>query len=341
MLWEIDLRKYFTRKTIALALQSLDKPKRKIMDLFYKRRDQHPFPVIGISKIKKIIRNVPVVRRGSRAVPLSGSSLRNDYIEPQGIRVYDFVGGKELNDIKLLVNEGLKTGLQQWVNGKVRDARDVVGLTTEVLCAQSLRGRISYPMQTDDGMDLYEVEFGDPLTFSPEKYWDTNVTTKDEFHKLVVQITSDLRSIEKHIQKNSGGYGSDIRFFIGQKVFEALDYLVQQFQNDTRIQATTERSRIVIKGYVLELLDYTYYDPKTEEFKLLLEENQLMAAAMDAPFTLYYIALDELKAQLQPMPLFIYPIQVDDPSGFKLLEISKPLPIPVPQSICWATVAAP
>jgi hypothetical protein len=60
----------------------------------------------------------------------------------------------------------------------------------------------------------------------------------------------------------------------------------------------------------------------------------------DAPFRFYYLALDDLDANLQGMPFYVKPLKQDDPSGYKLIGKSKPLPVPVPKAICKATVAS-
>ena len=62
--------------------------------------------------------------------------------------------------------------------------------------------------------------------------------------------------------------------------------------------------------------------------------------ATDAGHILPYAAIDDLDGNLQPLPFFIKPIKTADPSGWKLIAESKPLPIVQPKGICDATVIA-
>ncbi len=63
----MNIEKIFTRDTIARTLETLPEIKTPIVDSIYKRRKQHPLAIIGVEDIKKTIKNVPVVRRGSSA----------------------------------------------------------------------------------------------------------------------------------------------------------------------------------------------------------------------------------------------------------------------------------
>lgn len=53
---------------------------------------------------------------------------------------------------------------------------------------------------------------------------------------------------------------------------------------------------------------------------------------------LFYCALDDLDANLQPLPFYAKPIVQQDPSGVKIVGTSKPLPAPVLGAIVWQQV---
>ena len=84
----------------------------------------------------------------------------------------------------------------------------------------------------------------------------------------------------------------------------------------------------------------TYIHPQTGAAMPKVAANKIMAFATDAVHTLFYCALDDLDANLQPMPYFSKPIESKDPSGTKIVGRSKPFPVPVVKAICWATVTA-
>ena len=44
------------------------------------------------------------------------------------------------------------------------------------------------------------------------------------------------------------------------------------------------------------------------------------------PGTLFYLALDDFDAGLKALPFFAKQVKSDDPSGYKIIGMSKPLP---------------
>jgi len=71
-----------------------------------------------------------------------------------------------------------------------------------------------------------------------------------------------------------------------------------------------------------------------------VSDKDVMMIATDAGHRLVYCALDDLDANLQPLPFFAKPIPIKDPSGYKLIGESKPFPIPNTEGICEATVVS-
>lgn len=321
---DLDLRKFFTPSAVAQALKSMPPIPTQILDKIYTTKRQHPLPVLGIDEITKIIQTVPVIRRGTPAVPIDGETRQIQYIEPQPIEASTFLDATKLNNLKLLD----KSGIQMWVNDEIDDIRRTIRWTTEALAAQSLTGSISYPMKTANGYDTYTVTFGEPVSYTPPTLWsDTSIT--------IAKILKDLIEIAKKIKEN--GYGRQIAWLAGSDVFITLaEKVIALNAKNDRFNATVTENSINIAGFVIELASGFYKDPQTGNVVDVIDSKKLYAVALDAPFTLYYCAIDDLDANLLPMPLYVMAQKKQDPSGYKIIGKSKPLPVPVPKAICIA-----
>lgn len=326
--FEVDLRKYITPTTVAEIIKSLPPLNTPVVDKVYPpdNRKPHVFPVIGVAEISRNIQNVPVVRRGTAAVPVSGGTQNISYIEPQPIEVSDFVGGADLNNLKLLDERGI----QEWIKGKIDALRKIARKTVEALSAQSLKGNISYAMKVDAGIDTYTVDFGATLSYAPATLWsDTN--------KKIGDILKDLVKMRSLIEENSG-YGGSVGILAGESAFAQLVNRVVSLGNDNRVSATITENGVNLAGFRIELMNSSYRDLINDQNVKVVDDNSIVMFAEDAPFTLYYLAIDDVDAGLQPLPLFARAIKEDNPSGYTIVAKSKPLPVPVPKAICWAQV---
>lgn len=328
MVFDINLRQYFSRSAVAQALQILPPVRTPITDLIFTNRKQHPLPVIGIEELTEITKNVPVVKRGSPSLNLGGSNLNISYIEPQGVEVNEVVTARDLNDLKLLND----TGIEAWVNGKIDKIRRVIRQTTETLACLSLTGGITYPAKTDSGYDSYIVTYGSTLSFTPVLNWDDNTAKLKDVLKTLTKIMSILQE--------SSGFGGQIIYLAGETAFETLANMVIGLTNDNRISANVNENSITVAGFKIQLANYTYWDILSQTYKNAVDPKYIVAIAMDAPHALYYLAIDDIDAGLNATPLFIKPIKQDDPSSYKIIGKSKPLPVVVPKAICWSQVIA-
>ncbi|OHD80487.1 MAG: hypothetical protein A3J97_10700 [Spirochaetes bacterium RIFOXYC1_FULL_54_7] len=326
---DIDLRSVFSPASIASALELLPPVRTQIMDLIYPeaKRVQHPLPVLGVNEISRVIKNMPVVRRGTPAVPMPSSTQAISYIEPQPVDVEDFVTATELNNMKLL-NQG---GIDQWRNNKVELHRSAIRATCEALCGMSLSGALAYPMKVQGGYDTYSVSFGSILTSNPTTLWDDGA-------KTLAGILADLIGFVTTVQ--DAGAGSQIIHLCGITAFTTLANEVISLSAKGNIAAEVNEKGINIAGFVIRLATGTYYDYLTSTTVKFIGDKELFSIAIDAPFKFYYCAIDDIEAGLLPMPLFISQEVKKNPSGVELIGHSKPFPVPVPKAICKSTVIA-
>lgn len=323
--YEVNLRQLFSPKAVADSLERLPKMETPIMDSIYTDRRTWPLPVIARSEIAKAIGNQPVVRRGAPSINVGGEELSIEYIEPQPVDLSVHVSAAELNNLKLLDAKGLAA----WRDSKIADLRGMVRATAEALAAQSLTGKIQYPMKHEGGYTYYEVDFGPTLSYTPNATWDT---------AGLQDILMDLVNMSTQI-KRERGYGARLRIFAGAQAFVTLaGKVIGLTSASDRIAARVTDQAVEIAGFRVELLNTSYEDHKAGGQKPVVGDKSIVMVATDAPFRFYYLAVDDLDAGLQATPLYVKPIKQDDPSGYKLKGVSKPLPMPVPKAICWATV---
>lgn len=322
------IRKIVTPQNVSKQLNKLPALKTPVMDDIYPTtvRDTHPFATIKIDEVAEIAKAVPVVMRGSTSVTLGGGDRTITEIEPLPVIVNYPVTARELNDIKTLTAEGQ----QAWLRNKIDYTRRVIRKTTEALCVQSLSGKIEFAMKTEDGLDKYTVDYGSVLSHTPSLKWDaSNATLKT--------IIDDLIAMTEKIEEEGGG--TSVEFKAGKSVFSRLAELIGNVTNP-RFEAKIDGNTIYLAGYKITRYASRYYDPITKAFKDVIDPKTIKAVAKDGGFAFRYLAVDDIDANLEPTPLYIKPIKLDDPSGYKLLGQSKPFPIPDIKSICDAQVLA-
>lgn len=325
---QVNIKQYFTPAAVGAHLAELPKLETFVMDLIYGNRITHPLPVLGVEELVSVTGNVPVVRRGTEAFPLAGGSKGLTYLEPQPVDVSSFLGAADLNNLKLLGDKGV----QYWVRGKIDTQRRAVRATTEALACQSLGGAISYPMKTDSGLTTYDINFGAILSYTIEKKWDVADTT-------VADILMDLINMQATIQ-NKSGYGSRVAYLAGKKTYVNLANKVLTM-GESNIAAKVTEKGISIAGFTIRLASGGYKDlMNNNEYVPAVADHHLQAVALDAPWKIFYCALDDLDANLLPMPFFSKPVKSDNPSGYNIIGMSKPVPVPAVNATCRGVATA-
>jgi hypothetical protein len=332
---ELNLRQHLTPAAIARVLDRQPPIYRPFRTAMFAASQTHALPMIALSEITRVVRNVPVVRRGTQAVPLQQHQLDQTYIEPQGIDVSSFVTAAELNNWRILSAQSV----QQMVDSKLQHQIQTTRLTTEALCAQAATGTISYPMKIDGGgVDTYEIDYGSTLTFTPGVLWDHEDAT-------IEAIYLDCVAMDELIQAK--GYGAQIRMFAGAKVVATCIKLANSGARNNAIEIRVERSGqgenfvrgVWVGGYYLEHRTGGYYNASGTWTKSVADTD-ICAFDAQAGHGFWFLALDDLDAGLVAMPFFALPENKRNPSGVEIVGRSKPLPAPVVNAICWCTATS-
>lgn len=324
----MPIRKIVTEKKVQESLSRLPDATSPVMDEFYPvaMRRPHPSAFIRIDEIQQIIKAVPVVLRGSTPVSIGEGSGSINSIEPQPIDIIDAISGADLNNIKHFDGTSEKV----WLDNRMLYARNTIRATSEALCIQSLSGQISFAMKTEDGTDTYSVKFGDVLTYVPT----LKINEADADIETVIDILSGMVS---KIEENGGG--TNIKFKASPDVYSALVKVLKNSGTNSSIAVKVGINKITLDDdIVIEKFNHKYYDPTTKTYKTGIAEKTLKAVAMDGGFAFRYLALDDIDAGLKPLPLYSKAVKREIPSGWVINTMSKPLPIPNPNSICDAVV---
>ena len=91
-------------------------------------------------------------------------------------------------------------------------------------------------------------------------------------------------------------------------------------------------------GFTMMRIGSSYYDYQTKKDTPIIPDNKVCAIAIDAPHWLPYCAIDDLDANLAPLPFFSKTEKLANPSAWEIYGKSKPFPVPIVDAICWAEV---
>lgn len=331
----VDLTKYFTRQRIAKRFEVMPPIKSTFFDRHFPEsaRSQYEGPIIPVSEVDKIVRAVPVVRRGAESVPMVGDEFDNIYIEPLPVRIHTNVSAKELNDLKLIGEESRES----WATRRQEAMRKTVRLSTEIMSAQAVMdGKINYPLLQSNGQyAVYQVTYNrgqsiQTVNVAAADKWNAAEATLVKVHKLLRTMANQL---------DNAGFGGEKVIYAGIDAFDALLTLIEGTDKPKVPVKVRDDGTISMGGFIITEMAEAYSDPKTGATVNKLAPGEIRMISMGHS-GLIYGAVDDLDANLQALPMFIKPIEQKNPSGYQLVAESKPLPVVAPQATCKAIVFA-
>lgn len=324
----LDLTKYFTLEQNIDRLERLPEIKSPIMDLVYpeSKRTNYPRSIIAIKDLPKEVKNVPVILRGTQAVPVNDKKGVSGY-EPFPVEVSMTLTAADLND---LIAAGFTTNAQTEIDQKVDRLRKTTRATTEALAAQSLTGKIKYSVRgaLADNSELYTADFGATKTYAPAKKWNDSAVT-------IADIIKDCLAMGDKMRGN--GFGNNLAVLVNSNIFNLIVSLILKLQANS-LGISVANNAIIFPGFTLYRLASTYYDYKAKQDTPVIPDGKACAVALDAPHWLPYCAIDDIDAQLAPLPFFSKAVKVENPSAWEIYGKTKPFPVPIVEAICWADV---
>lgn len=327
---KIDLRGVFTPQSVAVAFKQLPEMKTSIIDKAFPKAVNHPLPLIGVSEIKKLTGTIPVVRRSSNPITLSGGSAETSFYAPVPLMPAIDIAASELNDLQALLGD--KASKDAWIAGQVDSLRRIVRNTTEAIASVVLTtGKYSWPMRLEGGkFETFEIDFG-----SPQSITVTKLTASSKLSEVYDILDAMAEAIATE------GYGESVKFLAGKKVFGMLLNLAQGWAaasvGANPISVKLEGGVINIGGYMVERMAEKYYAPVSETMVSKVDDNDLLAFGSMSEAGIYYCAIDSISANNKALPFHIYTEQIGD-TAIKLQAQSKPVPVRPPKSVCKITI---
>ena len=323
-----DITGLFTKESLVRELKQLPVLKTPVMDAVFVNRPQLPLAMVSADMISEVARELPVVQRGGMSIAAGPSSGTMTWYEPLPIRPYKMITGADLNNIQALSH----TSLQAWAAQKIDYLRRSCRKTAEAMCAVSLSGTLTWPVKVEaGGWESWSISYGSALSVTPAKLWSADGVKLKDVYVL-------LQSMEEKLQEK--GYGGTLEIWAGKTAYEALFAIAEASTTTAKIRVELSDQGINIGGYLIKRRAETYRNPQTLATTYIQGVKVLRMIALDAEHTMPYCALDDLDANLHPLPFFTKPISMKDPSGYKIVGESKPFPIPNMDGVCEATVTA-
>ena len=322
----IDLKAFFTMNANIERLKRLPELKTPVMDLVYpnNRRTNYPKSIIAAEDLPKEIKNIPVINRGTEAVIITTDSKIRGF-EPFPIEASLRILASDLNDI---ISLGYATR-QAHIDQKVERLRRITRATTEALAAQSLTGKIKYSLKSmGEDKNLYIIDYGETKTFTPRAKWNAAGITIAEIIADCLSMTDSVSGI---------GFGNQTVVLLNAATFAIVMKKVLESKTNI-LNITVNDNAINFPGFTMIRMGSTYYDYQNKKDFPVIPDNKACAIAIDAPHWLPYCAIDDIDANLAPLPFFSKAEKLSNPSAGEIYGKSKPFPVPIVDAICWAEV---
>lgn len=307
--------RYFSQQRIADIVGGLPKPDTQLTDLLFppERRVQKASPYITARDIQQATGAIPLVRRDGRSVPIDATGSVNSLIEVDPFKPSLFVLAKDINDmIAAGESTSLETQLAQWI----QELRDSVSASTEILVRQAMSGKISYPYSTINGVGgVCEITLGTPHALKSASL--TGTSNLPDIQKMFEA------ALTEHANK-TGATGRPV-FMMGDAAYAALVDVLVKMGSSAPVVWNTNGLTLLGK-YTIQTAALTYQLPGSTEVKKIIADNSVRIYDQANPGKLIYASLDDLDANLAPLPFYAKPEEVSDPDGVKLIGASKPFP---------------
>lgn len=325
---------YFNIGTLNRLIEARTPVTSVVMDRVFINRANRATDTISLAQIKRVTKSQPVISRGGRAIPLDPKNAAATKIEPLSIRLSDFISGADLNRLRSLYgdgNENAQALVTTELDKMITDLMSSTEQTRNALAAQSISGKIDYMMDSNGLKERYVIDFGTTKTYTPDLMLDDQSATTIDLHNL-------LSAMRKTIT-DTGLSGTPI-VMAGSNAFSTIANLITVTPESGRNGATVSGTHISLLGYDIYLNDDTYTDADAagnEVVKPAVDTNSLVMV-MTKYAELDYLAIDDVSGELQATPFWSRVITSDDPSGYKILSESKPMPLVASEAICWAKI---
>jgi excisionase family DNA binding protein len=322
------LVKYFTADRNIKRLERLPEIKSPVMDTVCpeSKRANHPRSIIALKGLPKEVKNIPVIRRGTQAVPISDKTAASG-CEPFPVEASVTRAAAGLSD---LIAAGLASAVEAELDQKVDRMRKATRAATEALAAQPLTGKIRYSVRgaLADNSEPYTADFGAAKTHAVGKAWNDNAAALAGIIKDCLAAGGKARG---------DGYGNSLAVLVNSDAFNLVITQILK-QPAGALNLSVADNAVNFPGFTLRRLASTYYGCKAKQETPVIPGGKACAVALDAPHWLPCCAIDDIDAQPAPLPFFPKAVKIENPSAWELYGKSKPFPVPTVDAACWAGI---
>jgi hypothetical protein len=322
----VNIASLFSRDKIIRRLEQAPLLKSTVMDTYFATRPQVESALIPAELVEQTVHEAPFIRRGAPSIPATKETGSIAFYEPLPIRVNVRVTAAELNNIKNLP----VSSQEAWAARRQEMLRKLIRKTSEALTAVAMSGTFTWPVKLEGGgWDSYQVSFGSVLTVSP-----SYITASSKVKDVWAILTAMREALEEK------GYGGSVRVEAGSTAYATLMSIAEAVTSTAKIRVEVMDDHIDMGGFMIYRQAETYRNPQTGAATKKLADKYLRMVALDGEHQMPYAAVDDLDANLQPMPLFFKPVRTADPSGYTIVGESKPFPCPNVNAIVLDQVIA-
>jgi hypothetical protein len=325
---ETLIKKLFSRDSLVEIMERLPNLKSPALDMLYPEanRVNHPFPLISYRDILSRAGNIPLVKRGSASYAIAeGSAI--SAIEPQPVNPSSTLDAVDLNN--LMSFEGKVNGLadqQTFIANRIDTLRRLCRDTAQAMAIQSVSGTLNYDLRGPDGQFLkWNLVFGTPASVAPTKLFDAAGAKIGD----AIATMSKMKAKQQNL-----GFGNDVVFLAPADVYAAI---IGFFPASWVPQYDADGFLVLAPSIKVALFDWSYYDYTTKA-SVGLAAKTLYAWDRGAGSSLMYAAVDDIDANFIASPFWAKAVKIDDPSGYKVIGHSKPVPIPNVKGIATSVV---
>lgn len=327
-----DLKSLFAAAKVAKTIELAPPLETTVLDDLYPQavRQTVDSPVIPLREIASAIKVLPLVRRGGPPINVTADEINTIYIEPAPIYMEMTVDGVELNNLKLM-GMGQK---ENWARRKTLQARAFIKATLEAMAAQAaFNGQISHPMQMAGGgyvnwTATLQGAISTVAVAAADK-WDHADAALTKVYALLENMSSTI---------NKAGCPGTKTHYAGKTAFASLLALIEA-TDKPKIPVKIEAGKVIVGGHSVKKMDEVWTNPETGASVPKVPDKEVRTVASGYS-SLFYAALDDLRANLRALPIFLDPIEEQRPSRLIVTAQSKPLPTVAPKAVAKATVVA-
>ncbi len=341
-----ETRDVLSWASMTAMVNEVKTPNRFLRDLLFQQQDPRPTEVLEIGVLIGDRVVAPFVRRGAEAIEITGFQEKIYNVTAPNIRIKRHLEASELLFVRRVghvihADEGeILDAAQEHVARNSLRLAQVVDEAEEYLCAQAIRGAISYSVA---GEENFSITFPRSAThaITLSTFWDQANSDPEGDERTAMQLVADdvglsvtdvvlgseaTAAFLKNAQvSGSGGLLDNRRIDVGaldlqQRVQQSGAIFLGMFRG-LRHWSYTRKTQVPSAPGMKTLASFDLVRPKYAEF---------VVADAAAENVLYYGAIPDLKAlqgRLFRGRRFSKSWEQEDPSVMWQLLHSRPLPV--------------